>query len=319
MAGDASVKRFALIGAAGYIAPKHLKAIRETGNELVAAVDPHDSVGVLDSYFPHTRFFTEIERFDRHLEKLRRQQGEERVDYISVCTPNYLHDAHVRLALRVRAHAICEKPLVINPWNLDALADLEDEFQTRIYTVLQLRLADAVRQLKADLDANPPTKKADVVLTYITRRGPWYNTSWKGSSEKSGGVAMNIGIHFFDLLLWLFGNVERNDIHLRSDNRNAGVLELDRARVRWFLSTDADDLPAGHLEQGKFAERSLTLDGREIDFSAGFTDLHTRVYQDILAGGGYGVTDARPSIELVHRVRSEDVASLGDVRHPKLM
>ena len=309
---------FALIGAAGYIAPRHLKAIKETGNRLVAATDPHDSVGVIDSFFPDSRFFTEIERFDRHLEKLRRQGPETAVDYVSICTPNYLHDAHVRLALRVNAHAICEKPLVINPWNLDQLETLEEEYGQKIFTVLQLRLHPAVQQLKARLEAEPPKERADIVLTYITRRGAWYQASWKGSEEKSGGLAMNIGIHFFDMTSWLFGPVESSRVHLREPDRLGGVLELERARVRWFLSINADDLPDESRKQGHPAYRALTIDGEAVDFSSGFTDLHTRVYEDILAGRGYGIADARPSIQTVYDIRQADLSRPGENGHPML-
>ncbi len=308
---------FALIGAAGYIAPRHMRAIRDTGNRLVAAVDPHDSVGVLDEHFRDTRFFTEIERFDRYLEKLRRQDREDRVEYVSICSPNYLHDAHVRLALRVHADAICEKPLVISPWNLDSLLDLEAEFGRRVYTVLQLRLLPSIKQLRETFSVARATRP-EICLSYITRRGPWYQTSWKGDVAKSGGIAMNIGIHFFDALQWIFGGCEHSELHLRTDSRMAGLLELERARVKWFLSTDGKDLPAGYLEAGKPAHRSLTLDGEEVSFSAGFTELHTEVYRDILAGRGFGLADAKPSIQLVHRIRHSEVIGHGGQCHPKL-
>jgi UDP-N-acetyl-2-amino-2-deoxyglucuronate dehydrogenase len=312
-------RNFALIGAAGYIAPRHLKAIYDTGNRLLAATDPNDSVGILDRHFPDTRFFPEIERFDRYLEKIRRQSEKDRVHYVSICSPNYLHDAHVRLALRVHAHAICEKPLVINPWNIDALADLEAEFGYRVYTVLQLRLVPALVQLKTSLERGTRRDKADVCLTYITRRGLWYHASWKGDEAKSGGLAMNIGVHFFDLLLWLFGSYERSELHLKRTDKLAGFLELERATVRWFLSVDKYDLPNGFLEQGKPAYRSLTVDGEEIEFSSGFTDLHTEVYRDILAGRGFGLREVKPSIELVYRIRtSEEQHTGGAIAHPKL-
>jgi UDP-N-acetyl-2-amino-2-deoxyglucuronate dehydrogenase len=312
------MKNFALIGASGFVAPRHLKAIRTTGNRLIAAVDPHDSVGILDSFFWDTRFFTEIERFDRYLEKLRRQSEENRAHYISICSPNYLHDAHVRLALRLRAHAICEKPLVISPWNLDALQDLEDEFGCRVYTVLQLRYHPTLIALKEALGTRFLDGRADVCLTYITRRGPWYDISWKGSLEKSGGVAMNIGIHFFDLLIWLFGPVEGCNVHLSTHQKMAGALELERARVRWFLSVDGEDLPGGYLDTGRAAYRSITIDDQEVEFSEGFGDLHTRVYEEVLAGYGYGISEARPSIDLVHTIRnSAIVVPKGNV-HPML-
>jgi UDP-N-acetyl-2-amino-2-deoxyglucuronate dehydrogenase len=308
---------FALIGAAGYIAPRHMQAIHDTGNNLISAVDPHDNVGRLDSFFPDCRFFTEIERFDRHLEKLRRGPEENRVQYVSVCSPNYLHDAHVRLALRVKANAICEKPLVISPWNLDALEELEAESGCRVYTVLQLRLIPALVELKQKLESQSHQDRADVCLTYVTRRGAWYQTSWKGSQEKSGGVAMNIGIHFFDLLTWLFGPMDRSEVHLKSPQKMSGLLELQNARVRWFLSTDCEDLPEKTRKAGKAAFRSLTYDGQEIEFSEGFTDLHTRVYKEVLAGNGYGVRDARAGVELVHQINSAD-ASMGRFCHPLL-
>jgi len=311
-------KTFAMIGVAGFVAPRHLKAICNTGNTLVAAVDPHDSVGILDSYFPDARFFTEIERFDRYLETQRRRDDTQPVEYISICTPNYLHDAHVRLALRVQAHAICEKPLVINPWNLDQLCELEKEYQRRVYTVLQLRLHPAVQELKTHLAKEPHRSGRDVCLTYITRRGAWYHHSWKGSEEKSGGLLMNIGIHFFDLLLWLFGAAERSLVHQATPSRVAGYLELAGARVRWLLSVDVNDLPADIRAVGGHAYRSLTVDGKELDLSSSFTDLHTEVYRDILTGGGFGIEDARPAIELVYNVRFSREVPQDGFAHPML-
>lgn len=308
---------FALIGAAGFIAPRHMQAIHDTGHDLVAAVDPHDCVGRIDSFFPDARFFTEIERFDRYLEKLRRGPEESRVQYVSICSPNYLHDAHVRLALRVRAHAICEKPLVLSPWNLDALGDLEAEYGCRVYSVLQLRLIERLQRLRADIRAEASGRPHDVCLSYVTRRGAWYDVSWKGDARRSGGVSLNIGVHFFDLLIWLFGEAGRVEVHLHEPRRMAGFVELERARVRWFLSVDERDLPDEVRAAGKFAHRSMTLDGEEIEFSDGFTDLHTRVYREILAGRGSGVEDARPAIELVHRINSVDVQTTGSV-HPLL-
>lgn len=310
------MKNFALIGAAGFVAPRHMRAIRDTRNALLAAVDPHDSVGIIDSFAPSARFFTEIERFDRHLEKLRRRSEEERVHYVSICSPNYLHDAHVRLALRVRAHAICEKPLVINPWNLDPLLELEQESGCRVYNVLQLRLHDAITSLRERLESAAARERAEVELTYVTRRGAWYNTSWKGQEAESGGVATNIGIHFFDVLLWLFGGVETTKVHLREPTKMAGTLELERARVRWFLSVDERDLPAESKEAGRHAHRSMRVDGQEVDFSDGFTELHTRQYEEILAGRGFGIEDARPSIEVVHAIRTTDVADADETAHP---
>mgnify|MGYP001162266068 CR=1 FL=1 len=298
------MKRFAMLGAAGFVAPRHLKAIHQTGNSLVAACDPYDGAGVLDRFFPDCRFFTEVERFDRHLEKLRRRGEGNSVDYLSICSPNYLHDAHCRLALRVHADAICEKPLVITPWNLDQLEQLEQEYGGRVYTVLQLRLHAEAQRLREKLLARTSTDKLECELVYITRRGPWYHQSWKGRDESSGGLPMNIGIHFFDLLLWLFGAVERTEVFERSPDRLRGRLELKGANVNWSLSINVADLPEGHLEKGLHAYRALTIGEDAFDFSSGFDDLHTRVYQDILAGGGFRIQDARPSIELVHKIRT---------------
>jgi UDP-N-acetyl-2-amino-2-deoxyglucuronate dehydrogenase len=308
---------FAITGAAGYIAPRHLRAIRDTGNRLVAAVDPHDAVGVLDRFAQDARFFTEIERFDRHLEKLRRGPADARVHYVSICSPNYLHDAHIRLALRLGAHAICEKPVVINPWNVDALRELEQETGGRVNTVLQLRLHPSLIALKKTLDDERSSGKHEVDLTYITGRGPWYGVSWKGSMERSGGIATNIGIHFFDMLLWLFGEVEASEVYMRQPRKEAGYLECARARVRWFLSTDFDDLPSAAAGETTF--RSITIDGQELDFTEGFTDLHTRVYEEVLAGRGFGLEDARPSITLAQRIRESVVTTPGPRdAHPKL-
>jgi UDP-N-acetyl-2-amino-2-deoxyglucuronate dehydrogenase len=313
------LKNFALIGAGGFVAPRHLKAIHDTGNRLLAATDPNDSVGVLDRYFPEARFFPETERFDRYLEKLRRQSEEARVHYVSICSPNFLHDAHVRLALRVRADAICEKPLVITPWNVDALAELEQEYGCRVYTVLQLRLLPPLVKLKDELGKSGAGRPAEVELSYITPRGPWYRVSWKGDEAKSGGVAMNIGVHFFDLLLWLFGSCRNSELHLKQENKMAGLMELERANVKWFLSLDRKDLPAGHPVDEKPAFRSLTVDGQQVEFSTGFTDMHTEVYRDILAGGGFGTRDARPSIEMVHRIRTSEVQPHRGRCHPRLL
>ena len=311
-------KNFAAIGVAGYIAPRHLKAIHETGNQLVAAVDPNDSVGILDQYTYNVRFFTEIERFDRHLEKLRRGPEANQVHYVSIMSPNYLHDAHCRLALRVGADAICEKPLVINPWNLDQLAIIEEESGGKIYSVLQLRLHPELLKLKQSIDQGPADHQYEVNLTYITSRGPWYQVSWKGSGEKSGGIATNIGIHFFDLLLWLFGEAGSVKVHLSDPKRMAGFIEFERARVKWFLSVDRADLPFP-VEPGKPSTfRSITIDGQEIEFSSGFTNLHTRIYEEILADRGFGMQEARPSIELTHRIRSESLSSLENSNHPYL-
>lgn len=307
---------FAVIGVGGYIAPRHLRAIRDTGNRLVAAVDPKDSVGILDQYSFDVKFFTEIERFDRHLEKLRRGSEENRVQYISVCSPNYLHDAHCRLALRVGADVICEKPLVINPWNFDALEELEAETGHRINTVLQLRLHPELIKLKQSI--HEQGRQHDVVLTYITSRGPWYHVSWKGQPDKSGGVATNIGVHFFDLLLWLFGPAANLRVYHSDNNSMSGFIELERARVRWFLSVDAKALPAQAKAAGKTTYRSITVDGREIEFSEGFTDLHTRVYEETLAGRGFGIVEARPSIELTYGIRTASISPKDECAHPFL-
>jgi UDP-N-acetyl-2-amino-2-deoxyglucuronate dehydrogenase len=309
-------KNFAIIGVGGYIAPRHLRAIRDTGNRLIAAVDPKDSVGILDQYSYDVKFFTEIERFDRHLEKLRRGAEENRAHYVSICSPNYLHDAHCRLALRAGADAICEKPLVINPWNLDALEDLERESGRRIHTILQLRVHPALMRLRDDLRRE--TFSRDVTLTYITSRGPWYQVSWKGQKDKSGGVATNIGIHFFDLLMWLFGAAQGIRVHHSDDSRMAGFIEMERARARWFLSVDKNDLPDSAKVSGKNTYRSITVDGEEVEFSEGFTDLHTRVYEETLAGRGFGVQEARPSIELTYAIRSAPLSPLDDTAHPFL-
>ena len=308
---------FAVTGVAGFVAPRHLRAIRDTGNRLVAAVDPHDAVGLLDQYSFDVRFFAEFERFDRHLEKLRRGPEADRVHFLSICSPNYLHDAHARMALRVGADAICEKPLVINPWNLDALQELEAETGKRVYTVLQLRQHPTLLGLRDRLRS--AGGHHEVSLTYITARGGWYDVSWKGSVERSGGVATNIGIHFFDLLLWLFGPMEKLDVHLREPKRVAGHLRLQRATVRWFLSTESRDLPFTPQPGSKTTFRSIVVNGEEVVFTDGFTDLHTRVYEEVLAGRGAGIDDARPSVELAYRIRQAPVVSPEPVSgHPLL-
>lgn len=296
-------KKFALTGAAGYVAPRHLQAIHDTGNILVAALDRSDSVGILDRFFPETNFFTEFERFDRHIEKLRRLGEGSRIDYVSICSPNYLHDAHIRFALRVGADAICEKPLVLNPWNIDALKEMEMETGHRVWTILQLRLHPALMELKKRIDQAPAGKKHDIDLTYITSRGRWYAVSWKGDIHKSGGVATNIGVHFFDMLLWIFGAPVRQEVHLATPEKAAGFMELPKARVRWFLSLDQDDLPKGALEAKKRTYRCLAIDGKEVEFSDGFADLHTAVYSETLAGRGFGLDDSLPSIRIVHDIR----------------
>lgn len=307
------MKSFALIGAAGYIAPKHLKAIKDTGNVLVAALDKNDSVGILDSYFPHADFFVEFERFDRHLDKLRREgKG---VDYVSICTPNYLHDAHIRFALRQHADAICEKPLVLNPWNAEALQMIEKETGHKVNTILQLRLHPVIRELKSMVE-NDNGALYDIELTYITSRGNWYFTSWKAQEEKSGGIATNIGIHFFDMLIWIFGKVEKNVVHLLEPKRAAGLLQLKKANIRWFLSIDENTLPSEVKKAGKRTFRSLTINGKELEFSEGFTDLHTLSYEKILAGEGFGITDAYNSIELAHWIRTAQPVGLKGDFHP---
>ena len=308
-------KNFAISGVAGYIAPRHLKAIRDTGNRLIAAVDPNDSVGILDQFGFDVRFFTEFERFDRHLEKLRRGPTDKRVDYVSICSPNYLHDAHCRAALRAGADAICEKPLVINPWNLDLLEELENENNRRIWTVLQLRVHPSLVALRETLLREPASARHEVELTYIAARGHWYDVSWKGSEEHSGGVATNIGIHLFDLLLWLFGPHVDSRVYLRGTRRMGGFLELERARVQWFLSVEPADVPA-EARPGATSYRSIIIDGQEIEFTEGFTDLHTRVYELTLAGNGLGIKDARGSVELTHLIRTSSITSPDLTAHP---
>ena len=311
------MKNFAITGAAGYIAPRHLKAIKDTGNGLICAVDPHDSVGILDRYFPDASFFVEFERFDRHIEKLRRS-AVGKIDYITICSPNYLHDAHMRLALRTGANAICEKPLVLNPWNLDALQELEEKSEGNIYTILQLRVHPSLIELKKKIESSK-TAKHNVTLTYITSRGPWYKYSWKGIEEKSGGVATNIGVHFFDLLIWLFGNVQASQLHLSNPSKMAGFIELERANVKWFLSIDRNDLPAEAAAGGKSTFRSILVDDTEIEFTEGFTDLHTRVYEETLAGRGFRINDARPSIQLVYELRNMKIEKQTEFGHPNLI
>lgn len=310
---------FAIIGVAGYVAPRHLKAIQDTDNRLVAAVDLNDSVGLLDHYSFDVRFFTEIERFDRHLEKLRRGPEEDRVHFVSICSPNYLHDAHCRLALRVHSNAICEKPLVINPWNLDALQEIEAEYNGRINTVLQLRLHPVLVDLRKTLNSKSDISTHEVVLTYVTARGSWYHTSWKGYIEKSGGIATNIGIHLFDLLIWMFGDEHAASVYYSDPERMSGSLEMAHAHVRWYLSIDPRDLPFPVTPGGRSTYRSITIDGHEIEFTEGFTDLHTSVYRETLAGRGFGIEDARPSIELVYRIRTAPISKPIDDIHPFLV
>jgi UDP-N-acetyl-2-amino-2-deoxyglucuronate dehydrogenase len=311
-------KNFAITGVAGYIAPRHLRAIKDTGNTLVAAVDPNDSVGIIDSFFDNVRFFTEFERFDRHVDKLRRQDKGQQIDYVSICSPNYLHDAHARFALRVGADVICEKPVVLNPWNIDALQELEMESGKHIYTVLQLRLLPSLLALKEKLQKQISVEKKDIQLTYITSRGHWYLVSWKGQIERSGGLTTNIGIHFFDLLIWLFGDVQYSEVHISQPTKTGGFLELKNARVRWLLSIDKADLPEETRNKNKTTFRSITIDGDELEFSEGFTDLHTTVYKEVLAGRGFTLNDARPSVTLAHQIRNAVPTGLNANSHPWL-
>jgi len=308
------MKQFLLIGAAGYVAPRHMRAIKETGNRLVAAYDPFDSVGVIDSYFPEADFFVEFERFDRHVEKLKRNG--QRIDYVSVCSPNYLHDAHIRFGLRHGADVICEKPVVLNPWNLDALRQIEAETGGRVYNILQLRLHPSVIALREKVQAAPADKVYELDLTYITSRGKWYYTSWKGDLQKSGGIATNIGVHFFDMLGWIFGAFRQMQVHIHTHDRAAGYLEFERARVRWFLSTSYETLPEEVKAQGLRTYRSIRLEGEEFEFSGGFTDLHTRSYEDILSGGGFGLEDTAQAIRMVYEIRRAEPLGLQGEYHP---
>lgn len=307
------MKDFGIIGAAGFIAPRHLRAIKETGNNLVAALDKFDSVGVMDSYFPHASFFTEFERFDRHIEKLRRDGKP--IEYLSICSPNYLHDSHIRFGLRHGATVICEKPLVLNPWNVEALDQIQKETGKNVYNILQLRLHPDIIALKEQVSSNPD-KIYDFDLAYITSRGNWYYTSWKGDVNKSGGIATNIGIHFFDMLIWIFGKVQQNIVHVHTHDRAAGFLQLERARIRWFLSIKEETLPSDVRKKGQRTYRSITLEGQEIEFSEGFTDLHTKSYQRILEGSGFNMIEALPSIELAHEIRTKTPVGLTGDYHP---
>lgn len=308
------MKKFALIGAAGYVAPRHMKAIRDTGNDLVAALDTFDSVGIIDSHFPDADFFTEFERFDRHIDKLRREK--QPIDFVSVCSPNYLHDAHIRFGLRNNADVICEKPIVLNPWNIDALEDIEKETGKNIYNILQLRLHPSVIELKQKVEAAPKDKVFDIDLTYLTSRGKWYYTSWKGDMAKSGGIATNIGVHFYDMLIWIFGDVKQNIVHIHEHDRAAGYMELEKARVRWFLSINYDVIPKHIKETGARTYRSLMIEDQEFEFSGGFTELHTRSYEDLLTGGGFRIGEARKAIETVHDIRQKTPIGLKGEYHP---
>ena len=325
------MKNFGLIGASGYIAPRHLKAIKETGNNLLAALDPFDSVGIMDSFFPDAAFFTEPERFDRHLDKMRRS-GNGHIDYVSICSPNYLHDSHIRMALRNGAHAICEKPIVLNPWNVDALSEIEKESGFKVFTILQLRHHPVIIALKEKVEQElaksqqlkAKSKQYDVDLTYITSRGAWYHRSWKGDVEKSGGVATNIGVHFFDMLTWIFGAATENIVHVRESDHASGFLQLENARVRWYLSINRSDIDKAIANSQKpmangqkpTTYRSITVDGQEVEFSDGFTDLHTVSYQNIIRGSGYGLADARRSIEIVHSIRNKKPIGKTGEYHP---
>lgn len=308
------MKKFAIVGVGGFVAPRHLKAIKETGNTLVSAYDKCDSVGILDSFFPQASFFTEQELFDRH-NSLLKANGTA-IDFLSVCTPNYLHDAHTRYGLRLGADVICEKPVVLNPWNIDALERVEQETGRNAYTILQLRLHPSVQALKKKVMDGPSDKVYDVDLTYITSRGHWYYSSWKGDVNKSGGVATNIGVHFYDMLSWIFGPVKKNVVHVSSHDRVAGYLELDRARVRYFLSINADHLPQEALEQGMRTFRTIHVDGEAFEFSTGFTELHTLSYEKILAGSGFRISEARTCIEIVHDIRNAQPVGLVGDYHP---
>ena len=312
------MQNFAMIGIAGYIAPRHLQAIKDTNNNLVAALDTHDSVGILDRYFPDVSFFSEFERFDRHAEKLKRESEKGRINYVTICSPNFLHDAHIRFALRIGADAICEKPLVLNPWNIDALEELEGIYGKKVNTILQLRVHPALMQLKENIKNKKDKAKKEVILTYITSRGLWYHFSWKGVNEKSGGIATNIGIHLFDLLMWLFGDVQNSEVYYSDSYKIGGFLELKEANVKWFLSLDRNDLPKKAVEDKKLTFRSITVDGEEIQFSEGFTDLHTKVYERTLAGNGFGINDARPSIKLVYNIRTALVIPKQENMHPNI-
>ncbi len=309
------ILNFGLIGAAGYIAPRHMKAIKDTGNKLVAALDLYDSIGIIDSYFPEADFFTEPERFDRHLDKLRRS-GKDKIDYLSICSPNYLHDAHIRMALRNDAHAICEKPLVLNPWNVEALGVIEQETDKKIFTILQLRHHPSIIALKEKIKNGPADKTYDVDLTYITSRGNWYYRSWKGYMEKSGGIATNIGVHFFDMLSWIFGKCSENIVHVGENDRAGGFLQLEKARVRWFLSINSDTLPSHVKAKEQTTYRSITIDGEEIEFSGGFTDLHTASYEGIIKGQGYGLEEARNAVDIVFTIRNQKPVKATGEKHP---
>jgi len=313
------MKNFALIGAAGYIAPRHMQAIKTAGHQLVAALDPNDSVGIIDSHFPQADFFTEFERFDRHIDKLRRSNHRHSIDYVSICSPNYLHDSHIRFALRSGADAICEKPLVLNPWNIDGLQEIERDTGKKVHTILQLRVHPAIQALREQVRAAARNTKHEVDLSYITARGQWYLRSWKGDTRKSGGIATNIGVHFFDMLHFVFGELQDNIVHLSTPHKAAGYLEYENARVRWFLSVDVNDVPAQARATGQRTWRSITMDGTEIEFSGGFTDLHEKSYQEILAGRGFGLEENRCAITTVAAIRNAAVSPTRGEHHPLLV
>jgi UDP-N-acetyl-2-amino-2-deoxyglucuronate dehydrogenase len=309
------MKNFGLIGASGYIAPRHMKAIKNTSNNLIVALDKFDSVGILDSFFPDADFFTEFERFDRHVSKLKYEKNIS-LDYVSICTPNYLHDSHIRFALRQNAHAICEKPLVLNPWNIDALKNIENETGKKIYNILQLRCHPSIIALKKKIDNGPKNKIYDIDLTYLTSRGNWYYSSWKGDINKSGGISTNIGVHFYDMLSWIFGDLKENVVHINDHDRSAGYLEFEKARVRWFLSINYDLIPDQIKKSGKRTFRSITIEREEFEFSDGFTDLHTISYDEIIKGNGYGLEEPRQAIEIVHKIRNSKPIGLKGEYHP---
>jgi UDP-N-acetyl-2-amino-2-deoxyglucuronate dehydrogenase len=311
---NGTAKNFGIIGVAGYIAVRHLYAIKETGNNLLASLDKFDSVGRIDSYFPESDFFVEFERFDRHFDKLKRTGT--KIDYVSICSPNYLHDSHIRFALRHQAEAICEKPIVLNPWNLDALQEIENETGRKIYTILQLRIHPKIKELYKRIRNGPKGKVYEVDMSYITSRGNWYHISWKGDNQKSGGVATNIGIHLFDMLSWIFGSAKKNIVHLLEPDKAAGYLELENARIRWFLSIDFNDIPDSVKKTGQRTFRSITVDGEEIEFSEGFTDLHTLSYKEILAGRGFGLKEARQSVEIAYSIRNSKPVGIQEDYNP---
>ena len=315
---DRRMKNFGLIGAAGYIAPRHMQAIKETGNRLVAALDPSDSVGVIDSFFPEADFFTEFERFDRHIDRLRRSNHDNRLDFISICSPNYLHDSHMRFGLRSGCDVICEKPVVLNPWNIDGIGEIERDSGHRVSTILQLRVHPSIISLREKVLRSNADVRHDVDLSYITARGHWYLRSWKGDVKKSGGIATNIGVHFFDMLYFIFGDLQRNVVHYSAETKAGGYLEYERARVRWFLSVDVADIPAAHRLASQRTYRSITVDGTEIEFSGGFADLHTRSYERILAGHGYGLEETRTAITAVASIRNAKPVGLKGDYHPFL-